>query len=68
MRKDLAGYSGEIEMCGLYAGGVIGGVTVGVFADLLHTEYNTMMFYIIGVIGGAFAGYIAGRVFRQIAI
>jgi hypothetical protein len=67
MRKDLAGYSGEMEMCGVYAGGVIGGVSVGVFGDLLRTEYNTMVFYIAGVLGGAFLGYFAGKVFRRMA-
>jgi hypothetical protein len=67
MRKDLADYHGEIEMCAVYAGGVIGGVSVGVFGDLLRTEYNTMAFYIAGVLGGAVAGFIAGKIFRKMA-
>ena len=67
MRKDMADYNGEIEMCGVYAGGVIGGVSIGVFGDLLHTEHNTMAFYIAGVVCGAFAGFIAGKIFRKMA-
>lgn len=67
MRKDLADYHGEIEMCGVYAGGVIGGLSVGVFGDLLHTEFNTMAFYIAGVLAGAVAGFIAGFMFRKMA-
>ena len=69
MRKDLADdYHGEIEMCGIYAGGVIGGVTLGVFGDLLATEWNTMVFYAAGVLAGGAAGLIAAWVFRRMAL
>ena len=67
MRKDLADYHGEIEMCGVYAGGVIGAVSLGVFGDLLGTEISTMAFYAAGAVLGAFAGLIAGSVFRRMA-
>ena len=67
MSKEMASsYHGEVEMCGLYAGGVLGGLTFGVFGDLLHTEHNTMLFYIIGVSLGAIGGLIAGTIFRRL--
>ena len=61
-------YHGEYEMCGLYAGGVLGGLTVGVFGDLLHTEYHTMLIYVIGVLCGAVGGFIAGKIFHRTVV
>jgi hypothetical protein len=66
MSKEVAS-NGEIEMCGVYAGGVIGGLTLGVFGDLLNTEINTMAFYFTGVLAGAVAGFIAGALYRRMA-
>jgi hypothetical protein len=60
-------YNGEIEMCGVYAGGVLGGLTIGVFGDFLNTEHNTMAFYFVGVLCGAVAGLIAAKIFRKMA-
>jgi hypothetical protein len=65
MAKSGSGYNHEVEMVGTYAGGVLGGLSVGVFGDLLNTELNTMVFYIAGACLGAFAGLIAGTIFRR---
>jgi hypothetical protein len=59
-------YNHEVEMVGTYAGGVLGGLSVGVFGDLLNTEINTMAFYIVGACLGAFGGLIAGTIFRRL--
>ncbi len=66
-KEAIQNYHGEIEMCGVYAGGVIGGLTVGVFGDLLATEINTMAFYFGGVLLGAVGGLIAATLFRRLA-
>ena len=68
MAKTQSEYNGEIEMCGIYAGGVIGGLSLGVFGDLLNTEINTMLFYIIGAVVGAAGGLIAGTIFRRLIL
>jgi hypothetical protein len=60
-------YHMESEMCGLYIGGVLGGLVIGSFGDLINSEVNTMAFYIGGAVLGAIGGAIAGRVFRAIA-
>jgi hypothetical protein len=60
-------YHNESEMCGLYAGGILGGLVIGSFGDLLNSEINSMAFYIGGCVLGAIAGAIAGRVFRAVA-
>lgn len=60
-------YNNESEMCGLYAGGILGGLVVGSFGDLINSEMNSMAFYITGCVLGAIAGAIAGRVFRAVA-
>jgi outer membrane lipoprotein SlyB len=59
-------YNNEVEMVGTYAGGVLGGLSLGVFGDLLQTEINTMAFYIAGAVLGAFGGLIAGTIFRRL--
>lgn len=66
MAKKDAGYNNEIEMVGTYAGGVLGGLSIGVFGDLLRTEVNTMAFYIAGACIGAVGGLIAGTIFRRL--
>jgi hypothetical protein len=60
-------YHMESEMCGLYIGGVLGGLVIGSFGDLLNTEINSMAFYITGCVLGAIGGAIAGRLFRALA-
>jgi hypothetical protein len=60
-------YHNEAEMCGLYAGGILGGLVLGSFGDLINSEMNSMAFYIGGCVLGAIAGAIAGRVFRAVA-
>jgi hypothetical protein len=60
-------YHNESEMCGLYAGGILGGLVFGSFGDLSGIEINSMAFYIGGAVLGAIAGAIAGRLFRKIA-
>ena len=61
-------YNGEIEMCGLYAGGILGGLVIGNFGDLINSEINSMAFYIGGAALGAIGGLIAGRIFRKVAL
>ena len=58
-------YNGEIEMCGLYAGGILGGLVIGNFGDFINSEINTMAWYISGAALGAIGGWIAGRIFRK---
>ena len=41
-------YHNEYEMCGLYAGGILGGLVIGSFGDLIGSEINSMAFYIGG--------------------
>ena len=60
-------YHNEGEMCGLYAGGILGGLVIGSFGDLINSEVNAMAFYIGGCVLGAVAGAIAGRLFRTLA-
>jgi hypothetical protein len=60
-------YHMESEMCGLYIGGILGGLVIGSFGDLINSEINAMAFYITGCVLGAIGGTIAGRVFRAIA-
>jgi hypothetical protein len=66
-KTQTADYNGEIEMCGVYAGGVLGGLTIGVLGDFLNTEHNTMAFYFVGVLMGAIGGFIAAKMFRKLA-
>jgi predicted lipid-binding transport protein (Tim44 family) len=60
-------YHMESEMCGLYIGGILGGLVIGSFGDLINSEINAMAFYITGAVLGAIGGAIAGRLFRTIA-
>jgi hypothetical protein len=60
-------YHNEYEMCGLYAGGILGGLVFGSFGDLSGIEINSMAFYIGGAVLGAIGGAIAGRLFRALA-
>jgi hypothetical protein len=61
-------YNSEIEMAGLYGGGVMGGLVLGSFGDLINSEVNSLAWYITGAVLGAIAGAIAGRVFRTVAL
>ena len=63
MTKD---HNGEIEMAGLYAGGVFGGLAFGALADILNSGVHTMVWYAAGVLLGAAAGGVAGAVFRRL--
>ena len=66
--ENVKEYNGEIEMCALYAGGILGGLVIGNFGDLINSEMNTMAFYIGGAALGAIAGLIAGRIFRKVVL
>ena len=66
--NDIGEYNQETEMAGLYSGGVLGGLVIGSFGDLLNSEANAMFWYAGGAVLGAFAGAIAGRLFRLIAL
>jgi hypothetical protein len=65
--SDPSDYHNEAEMCGLYGGGILGGLVLGSFGDLINSEINSMAFYISGCVLGAVAGAIAGRLFRKLA-
>ena len=66
--SELNDYNQEIEMAGLYSGGVLGGLVLGAFGDLINSEVNAMAWYITGAVLGAIGGAIAGRLFRMIAL
>jgi hypothetical protein len=66
MTKDPDEYNFEVEMTGLYAGGVMGGLFFGAVGDLLKSEIHSMAWYIGGTILGAIGGAIAGAVFRRL--
>ena len=55
-------------MAGPYGGGVIGGLAMGSFGDLINSEMNSLPWYISGAVLGAIAGAIAGRIFRTVAL
>jgi hypothetical protein len=59
-------YNFEMEMAGLYAGGVLGGLFFGAVGDLLRSEFHTMAWYAIGTVVGAGGGALAGLLFRKI--
>lgn len=61
-------YNGEIEMAGIYLGGVLGGFAFGAFGDIIHSEVNAMAWYVTGVLLGAVGGFIASKVFRAVAL
>jgi hypothetical protein len=61
-------YHNEIEMAGLYGGGVMGGLVLGSFGDLINSELNSLAWYITGAVLGAIVGAIAGRLFRTVAL
>jgi uncharacterized membrane protein len=67
MTKDRD-YNYEAEMAGLYAGGVLGGLFVGSAADLLFFQPHSMFWYGIGCVVGAAAGFVAGAIFRKLAL
>lgn len=58
-------YNFESEMAGLYGGGVLGGLLLGAFGDLIQSEIHSMAWYITGTVVGAVAGAIAGMLFRR---
>jgi hypothetical protein len=58
-------YNFESEMAGLYAGGVMGGLVLGSFGDLIQSEGHTMLWYIVGTVVGAVGGAIAAALFRR---
>jgi len=58
-------YNNEVEMAGLYGGGIFGGLLFGAAGDLLNSEINTMAWYITGAVLGAVCGAIAGTIFRR---
>jgi hypothetical protein len=65
--QDLAQYNNEAEMAGFYAGGVLGGLSIGALSDLLNLPPHPMVWYAVGAVTGAIAGAIAGAVFRRMA-
>jgi hypothetical protein len=55
-----------MEMAGFYAGGILGGLTIGVLGDVIKSEIHTMAWYIGGVLLGAVGGAIAASIFRRL--
>ena len=66
MTNEPREYNFEVEMAGLYAGGVMGGLFFGALGDLLKSEVHTMAWYITGVLLGAIGGAVAGAIFRRL--
>jgi hypothetical protein len=66
MANDAEEYNFEIEMAGLYAGGVVGGLFFGVLGDLAKSEISSMAWYATGTLLGAVAGTVAAVMFRRL--
>jgi hypothetical protein len=67
MTQDPDDYNYEMEMAGLYAGGVLGSLFLGAIGDLLRSEFHSMGWYAIGAVVGAMGGAVAGFLFRKLA-
>jgi hypothetical protein len=68
MANEPEKYSGEVEMAGFYAGGVLGGLVFGILGDITHSEINNMAWYITGAVLGGFGGAIAATLFRRMVM